>query len=89
MGMGPLPWVLLGEFSLPNMGSLAATISGLTNWGASFLMTVVFSYMSEAFGLAGTFWFYGVCSATGALFSILVLPETRGKSFQEIEILLK
>ena len=89
IGMGPLPWVLLGEFSLPNMGSLAATISGLTNWGASFLMTVVFSNMSTAFGLAGTFWFYGVCSATGALFSILVLPETRGKSFQEIEIILQ
>jgi len=88
-GMGPLNFVLLGDFSLPRLAALAATISGLTNWGAAFLMTFVYSDMRKAFGLAGTFWFYGICSASGALFSIIVLPETRGRSFQEIEMVLK
>ena len=89
IGMGPLNFVLLGDFSLPRLAALAATISGLTNWGAAFLMTFVYSDMRRALGLAGTFWFYGVCSATGALFAIFVLPETRGRSFQEIEMVLK
>jgi len=89
IGMGPLNWVLLGDFSLPRFASLAGTISGLTNWGSAFLLTLIFSHMCKVFGLAGTFWFYGACSAFGALFSICVLPETRGKSFQDIEIALQ
>ena len=87
--MGPLCFVLLGDFSLPRLAALAGTISGLTNWGSAFLMTIVYSDMRRVFGLAGTFWFYGACSAAGALFSIIVLPETKGRSFQEIEMALK
>ena len=89
IGMGPLPWVLLGEFSVPHLAPLVATISGLTNWCAAFFMTVVFSDMSRVLGLAGTFWFYGSCSAIGALFSVFILPETRGRSFQEIKKILQ
>ena len=89
MGMGPLCFVLLGDFSLHCLAALAATISGLTNWGSAFLMTFVYSDMRRVLGLAGTFWFYGACSAVGAVFSMIVLPETRGRSFQEIEMALK
>ena len=89
MGMGPLCFVLLGDFSLPRLAALAATISGLTNWGSAFLMTFVYSDMRRELGLACTFWFYGACSAVGAAFSMIVLPETRGRSFQEIEMALK
>ena len=89
IGMGPLNWVLLGDFSLPRFASLTGTVSGLTNWGSAFLLTLMFSDMCKVLGLAGTFWFYGTCSALGALFSICILPETRGKSFQDIKIVLQ
>ena len=59
LGMGPLCFVLLGDFSLPRLAALAGTISGLTNWGSAFLTTFVYSDMERVFGLAGTFWFTG------------------------------
>jgi len=88
LGMGPLCFVLLGDFSLPRLAALAGTILGITNWGSAFLLTYIYSDMQKALGLAGTFWFYGICSAAGALFSLFVLPETKGKGFQEIEAAL-
>jgi len=89
VGMGPLCFVLLGDFSLPRLAALAGTISGLTNWGCAFLTTFLFYDMEREFGLAGTFWFYGACAAAGAAFVVMILPETKGKSFQEIELALK
>jgi sugar porter (SP) family MFS transporter len=89
MGLGPLCMVLVGDFSLPRIASLAGTVAALTNWGAAFLTTYAYADMQICLGLAGTFWFYGACSAAGAAFVILALPETRGKSFQEIDLLLR
>ena len=88
LGLGPLCMVLVGDFSLPRIASLAGSIAALTNWGFAFLITYAYSDMQKVFGLAGTFWFYGACSAAGAVFVLAVLPETRGKSFQEIELIL-
>ena len=89
LGLGPLCMVLVGDFSLPRIASLAGTIAALTNWGVAFLTTYAYADMKNILGLAGTFWFYGACSAAGACFVIVALPETRGKSFQEIEVDLR
>lgn len=39
LGMGPINFVLLSDFSLPGLAALASTVAGLTNWGAAFLTT--------------------------------------------------
>ena len=39
LGMGPINFVLLSDFSLPGLAALASTTAGLTNWGAAFLTT--------------------------------------------------
>ena len=50
-GMGPLGFVLLGDFSLPHLAALAGTISRLTKWDSAFLMTIIiFSDMSVRSG---------------------------------------
>jgi len=57
----------------------------LTNWGTNFLITLTFLSLIEAIGEAGTFWLYALIGVAFWLFTYFFIPETKGRSLEEIE----
>ncbi|XP_030759850.1 facilitated trehalose transporter Tret1-like [Sitophilus oryzae] len=88
-GLGILPWVILGELFPSNVKAVASTITSLANFCLSFNVTACFPYMVEAIGMSGTFFTFGVVMVLGTVFSLIFVPETKGKSLMEIEKMLK
>ena len=84
-GFGPIPWLLMGEL-LPSRsrGTCAAITTG-TNWAATFIVTKTFLDLKNLVGAATVFWLYGLICGMALLFIMVAVPETRGKSLEEIE----
>lgn len=55
----------------------------------AFIMIKCFPLASEALGMHGCMFMFAGCAFTGAMFVILVLPETKGKSFDDIMRMLE
>ena len=85
LGMGPLCFILLSDFSLPRLAALAGTATGLTMWTSCGLVTYAFPLLEVELGRPAVFWGFALCSAAGSAFALFVLPETRGRSCAEVE----
>lgn len=88
IGMGPLPWAVMGELFPTEVKSAAATAIASSCWLMAFLLTKFFGNVSAIIGIGGSFWiFAGFCAF--AVFQIYkYLPETSGKSLQQIQEIL-
>jgi sugar porter (SP) family MFS transporter len=85
MSLAPVTWVVISEI-FPNRirgAAMAVAVSSL--WIACFILTYTFPILNKSLGPAGTFWLYaGICMA-GFVFILAKLPETKGKSLEQIE----
>lgn len=86
MSLAPITWVVLSEIFPNRLRGLAMSIATLSLWIASFVLTFTFPILNEALGAYGTFWVYSGICVLGYLFIQRRLPETKGKSLEEIEI---
>ena len=85
MTLAPLTWVLIAEI-FPNRlrsAGVSAAVSAL--WISSFALTYSFPFINRALGSAGAFFTYGAICAAGAVFVYLFVPETKGRTLEEIE----
>jgi MFS family permease len=86
--IGPVMWVLFSEL-FPNwIRGIAISFVGLINSAVSFIVQLVFPWELEVLGSATTFLIYGVFALLGLIFIIKVVPETKGKSLEELEEML-
>ena len=85
MSLGPIIWVVLSEIFPNRIRGAAMAVSTFFLWVASFLLTYTFPLLNEFLGASGTFWVYGGVCVAGFLFIRSHLPETKGKSLEEIE----
>ncbi len=85
MSLGPVMWVLFSELFPTRVRGLAISFVGLINSAVSFLVQLVFPWQLASLGSATTFLIYGVFAAVGLVFVLLVVPETKGKSLEELE----
>ncbi|XP_078037684.1 facilitated trehalose transporter Tret1-2 homolog [Augochlora pura] len=83
-GFGPLPWMMMGEIFAPEVKGVAASSAGLLNWLMAFIVTKFYTDLKNAFTVAGTFWFFSGISAIGIFFVYILVPETKGKSLENI-----
>jgi sugar porter (SP) family MFS transporter len=85
MSLAPVVWVVISEI-FPNRirgAAMAVAVSSL--WIACFILTYTFPILNAKLGSAGTFWLYaGICAA-GFVFVKFKLPETKGKTLEQIE----
>ncbi|KAK9888200.1 hypothetical protein WA026_000469 [Henosepilachna vigintioctopunctata] len=88
-GLGPLPWTLLGELFSNSTKALASSISTFTAFFLSFVVTITFRSLEHSLGLHGAFWFFAVQTVIGLIFIVFYVPETKGKSFQEVQRMLE
>jgi sugar porter (SP) family MFS transporter len=85
MSLAPVTWVVIAEI-FPNRirgGAMSVAVAAL--WTACFVLTYTFPLLNAALGPAGTFWIYAGLCASGFLFVLLRLPETKGKTLEALE----
>lgn len=87
MSIAPITWVVLSEIFPTKIRGTAMSIASLALWMASFVLTYTFPLMNSGLGSYGTFWIYCGITAMGFVYIKLKLPETKGKSLEEIESL--
>ncbi|MBN1387885.1 MAG: sugar porter family MFS transporter [Bacteroidales bacterium] len=85
MSLAPVTWVVLSEIFPNRMRGAAMAVATVSLWLASFLLTYTFPLLNDAFGASGTFWLYGIICIVGLIFIYTKLPETKGKSLENIE----
>jgi len=85
MSLAPVVWVVLSEIFPVRIRGAAMAISTFFLWAACFLLTYTFPLLNEYLKASGTFWVYGVICLAGFFFIRSQLPETKGKSLEEIE----
>ncbi|TWO33439.1 sugar porter family MFS transporter [Seonamhaeicola sediminis] len=86
MSLAPITWVVLSEIFPNKIRGVAMSIATFSLWVASFILTFTFPILNDALGASGTFWVYSAICVAGFLFIRSKLPETKGKSLEEIEM---
>jgi sugar porter (SP) family MFS transporter len=85
LSLAPATWVVIAEIFPNRIRGSAMSIAVTALWSACFVLTYTFPLLNAAFGAAGTFCTYAVICLAGLLFLYFRLPETRGKTLEEIE----
>ena len=88
ISLGPVMWVLFSELFPNRVRALAISFVGLINSAVSFTVQLIFPWELSNLGSATTFLLYGIMAAIGLLFVIRVLPETKGRSLESLELFL-
>lgn len=89
-GLGAIPWFLMGEIFPAEVKGQASSVATAVNWGLSFVITKTVGQETALFGgqpkgLGGVFAGYGVICFLGIFFVKCFIPETKGKSFDQIQ----
>jgi SP family xylose:H+ symportor-like MFS transporter len=85
MTLAPLTWVLIAEIFPNRMRSLGVSVAVSTLWISSFVLTYSFPFINSALGSSGTFFTYGGICVAGGVIVLLYVPETKGRTLEEIE----
>ncbi|TMW48141.1 hypothetical protein DOY81_006774 [Sarcophaga bullata] len=88
IGFGPVPWLMMGELFASDIKGVAGSIAGTSNWLLAFIVTKTFGNLQTAMGNGETFWLFSGITLVGAIFVFVFVPETKGKSLNEIQDLL-
>lgn len=85
MSLAPVTWVVLSEIFPNRVRGAAMSIATFALWSACFVLTYTFPLLNKALKASGTFWLYGFICILGFWFILRKLPETKGKSLEDIE----
>ena len=85
MSLAPVTWVVISEIFPNRIRGVAMSIAVTALWVASFILTYTFPIFNHSLGAAKTFWIYAAICAAGFLFIKARLPETKGKTLEQIE----
>lgn len=85
MTLAPITWVVISEIFPTRIRGMAMAVSTFSLWTACFVLTYTFPLLNSGLGAYGTFWLYGIICLLGFIFVKKNLPETKGKSLEEIE----
>lgn len=88
VSLGPVMWVLFSELFPNRIRGLAISFVGLINSGVSFGVQLLFPVELATLGSSTTFLLFGVVGIVGLIVIAALLPETKGKSLEELELLL-
>lgn len=83
--LGPVMWVMLSELYPNRFRGLAIGFIGFINGFSSWLVSRIFPWELSNLGNAGTFLVFGLIGVFGFLLFLRILPETKGKTLEEIE----
>ena len=85
IGMGPVPWLIIAEIYPLSVRGRAMSIATFANWFFNFLIAQSFLGLITGLGSEGVFFLFAVLSLVALFFVTQFIPETKGKSLEEIE----
>ena len=88
ISLGPVMWVLLSELFPNKIRGIAISFVGLINSSVSFVVQFLFPWELSNLGSSLTFLIYGLFALLGIIFVYFKIPETKGKSLEDLEKLL-
>ncbi|CAK8543418.1 unnamed protein product [Lathyrus sativus] len=84
IGMGAVPWVVMSEIFPVNIKGQAGSIATLVNWFGAWLCSYTFNFLMS-WSSYGTFILYAAINALAILFIVVAVPETKGKSLEQLQ----
>jgi SP family arabinose:H+ symporter-like MFS transporter len=87
MSLAPVTWVVISEIFPNRIRGAAMSVAVTALWVASFILTYTFPLFNHALGAARTFWIYAAICVAGFFLIKARLPETKGKTLEQIEAL--
>jgi sugar porter (SP) family MFS transporter len=85
VGLGPVFWLMISEIFPLAVRSPAMSLSTVGNWSSNFLVSSFFLTLVGAISREGTFWLYGGLGVLSLIFFVVRVPETKGRSLEQIE----
>ncbi|MDG1135992.1 MAG: sugar porter family MFS transporter [Bacteroidales bacterium] len=88
VSIGPVMWVMFSELFPNAVRAVAISFVGFVNSVVSFIVQLIFPWELSNLGTSSTFLIYGLFAAFGLIFIIAKVPETKGKTLEELELIL-
>ncbi|KAJ8505311.1 hypothetical protein OPV22_006198 [Ensete ventricosum] len=88
-GMGTVPWIVNSEIYPLRYRGLCGGLAAVANWVSNLIVTQTFLSLTEALGTAPTFLLFCGISAVALVLIFLLVPETKGLPFEEVEKMLE
>jgi MFS transporter, SP family, galactose:H+ symporter len=85
--LGPIVWLMISEIYPLRNRAQAVAVSTAANWGANFLVSLTFPILTNRLGSSHTFFIYAALGVVTLIFVIARVPETKGKTLEEISAL--
>ena len=85
MSLAPVTWVVISEIFPNRIRGAAMAVAVAALWVACFILTYTFPLLNATLGAAGTFWLYATVCLFGLVYVFFKLPETKGKTLEDIE----
>lgn len=85
IGLGPCVWIINSEIFPTHLRAMGGSIAAMSNWVANLLVSITFLSLLNALGTSLVFWLYAVVSVGALIFFWLRIPETKGKTLEQIE----
>jgi sugar porter (SP) family MFS transporter len=85
VGLGPVFWLVLSEIYPLQIRGRAMSVGTVANWSANLIVALSFLTLTQVLGKAATFWLYAVVTIGAWFFAFFLVPETNGKTLEEIE----
>lgn len=83
-GMGAVPWVIMSEIFPINVKGVAGSLATLVNWFGAWAISYTFNFLME-WSSCGTFILYAAVNAVAIVFIVVVVPETKGRTLEQIQ----
>jgi len=85
ISLGPIFWLLISEIYPLKIRNSTEGLSAAFNWGSNLLVSLTFLTLLQMIGPTRTFWLYGLLAVAAWIFSYFRVPETKGRTLEEIE----
>jgi sugar porter (SP) family MFS transporter len=85
VGLGPVFWLMLSEIYPLRIRGRAMSVGTLANWATNLIVALSFLTLTQLLGKATTFWLYAGITAASWVFAFFLVPETMGKTLEQIE----
>ncbi len=86
VSLAPVTWVVISEIFPNRLRSAGVSTAVASLWASSFLLTYSFPWLLNLVSMSGTFLLYGIICLLGGMLVYKFVPETRGKTLEELEI---
>jgi MFS family permease len=85
VSLGPVAWLIISEVYPLGIRGRAMGIATFSNWVCNYFVSLTFLSLIQTLGTSWTFWLYGIICLLGLWFVIKLVPETKGKTFEQIQ----